>query len=135
MLTVIALISTTWPALSCNERIYASSSTIVEYDEKSASSSVDLKKGSLLVISLPASLGAGYIWRVSALPKSLLRQAGEPTFMPSSNQSNWFEGREYEKLTFRAEESGFGTLELKYGRPWESYGSGAKTYRVEVTVH
>jgi inhibitor of cysteine peptidase len=95
--------------------------------------SVDLRKGQVLEVVLPASLGTGFSWRVSTKPETLLRTKGEPETRKSGDDGQKAGGAEDQVFRFEANEPGTGKLELQYARPWEKDTPPAKTY--SLTIH
>lgn len=94
---------------------------------------IDLQRGQLLEIALPASLGTGFSWRVTNVPDAL-RTKGQPeTRKPESEEPK--PGRtEYQIFRFVAGRAGTGKLELQYVRPWEKGTPPANTYSLTINV-
>ena len=98
--------------------------------------SVTLRKGQTLRVELPAESGNGYQWRVTptagGAPDLLILQhhsvGGPSGYNTKPGDHIW------DLFTFRAEQTGQGTTELTYTRPWEKDAPPAKRYTISVTV-
>ena len=96
---------------------------------KDSGRSIVLKTGETLEVRLPAQLGTGYGWRVTAPAAALLAQDGEaktePAAMPAPG------GPEVQVFRFTVRAAGQADLSLDYARSFEP---GSKPLR-SVTYH
>ncbi len=97
-------------------------------------SSLTLQKGELLEVTLPASFGAGFSWRVRDGADTVLRLKGKPETKKHEGEGPQVGSTEYQVFRFEAHEVGVGKLELEYVRPWEKQTSPAKTYSLTINV-
>ncbi len=88
---------------------------------------VTLPATSVLVVRLPAELGAGYAWRIRQMPADLqlVGDDVEPASYPGSSST--------QVLRFLGVSKGRVTLSLVYRRPWETSAAGTD-YTVYVRV-
>jgi predicted secreted protein len=101
---------------------------------KENGSTVTLQKGGLLEVTLPASPGTGYSWRLRKSTFGLLRSRGKPLTKKGDTEAGKVGGTEYQVFQFDAQEVGSEKLELEYVRPWEKDGSPAKIFALTVLV-
>jgi inhibitor of cysteine peptidase len=102
----------------------------------SAEDSVTLRKGQTLRIELPGESGTGYQWRVNpsgGATADLLTLQHHSVGGPSGYNTRPGD-HIWDLFTFRAEQTGQGTTELGYLRPWEKDTPPAKRYTLNVTV-
>lgn len=92
---------------------------------------VGLAKGQTISISLSANPSTGYTWEVSELDTSVLRQVGQPEFLPSSALIG---AGGTMMMRFQAVGAGQTTLKLVYHRPWENKTEPAQTFSIRVVV-
>jgi inhibitor of cysteine peptidase len=103
----------------------------VHIDEDDSGSTIGLNVGDRFDVTLPGNPTTGYSWeRVPGTPE-LLKQVGEPAFVPES-EALGAGGRV--TLTFEAVASGSGPLALIYHRPFEQETPPLNTFEVKVEV-
>ncbi len=95
-------------------------------------SQVKVKLGDPIVINLESNPSTGYTWETIDLDKTILEQAGDPTFK-SSDPGVVGSGGTL-TLTFKTLKAGTATLKLVYQRPWETNVEPINTFEVEVLV-
>lgn len=99
--------------------------------ETDAGRSIRLRAGDPLEITLASNPTTGFQWEVSAGDSAVLRQRGEPLFIPGGSAP----GRGGQvTLTFEAVGAGQTALKLIYHRPFETGVAPAQTYAVTVIV-
>lgn len=94
--------------------------------------SVTLKTGQTLEVTLPSNPSTGYSWQIASLP-ACLESTGESEFESEAEEGVVGAGG-METLTFKATKAGTGTLELEYKRPWETGVEAQDTFSADVTV-
>jgi len=97
--------------------------------EEEDGAAVTVAQGGALTIELEGNPTTGYTWAAYDTP-AIVEQRGEVAFEPDS-EALGSGGRM--TLEFEAVETGTGTLELWYSRPWESR-QPERTYTLEITV-
>jgi inhibitor of cysteine peptidase len=95
---------------------------------------VTLKKGNLLEVTLPATLGTGYSWQVTQAGEVLLSLRHQSDGKKRNGEGPKTGGAENQVFQFDAKSRGTGKLELQYVRPWEKQAPPAKTFSLTVTV-
>lgn len=103
--------------------------TVTEQDNGGG---VVLAHGDDLAVSLKATSGTGYTWKVSKIDSSIIEQAGDPTYEQTGSampRATW-----NEITRFTAKSAGTGALELGYSRPWETDKPPAKIFTLSVIV-
>ncbi len=90
---------------------------------------IELHKGDLVEINLPARPGTGYAWAIDAVDEGVLAPVGEGSFEHHAPMPG---GGTTQSWRFRAVSPGTTLLRLAYRRPWE--GSQAPEERFEVWV-
>jgi len=93
---------------------------------------VTIASGDTLVVSLKATPGAGFIWRVVQLDDKVLRETGEPQVITPANPMPGASATQV--FRFIATGAGSTGLELDYVRPWEKGRAPARTFNLGVTV-
>jgi inhibitor of cysteine peptidase len=111
----------------------ASAAGDVLIGSESAGSTVELKTGQVLVISLRSNPTTGYSWHVAPLDEAVLKQVGEAEFVQDPGDELLVGAGGVEKLSFEALASGTTTLTLTYDRVWESTPP-EQTFTVTVLV-
>ena len=90
-----------------------------------------LARGDRLEISLPATSGTGYTWQAAPVADALVRPVGDTEFKLDSAMPG---ASGHQIFRFSAEASGTGTVEMRYGRPWEKDTPPAKVFRILLIV-
>jgi predicted secreted protein len=91
-----------------------------------------LSRGDIVEISLTATSGTGYTWQAVPIADALVRQVGDMKFRAADNQMPGASG--HQVFRFSVEESGTGTLEFRYVRPWEKDTAPAKVFKILLIV-
>ena len=115
-------------ALSTSNRAFAGMSTVTEADN---GRELTLSRGDTLEVSLPATSGTGYTWQQVPIADPLAKPVGEMKFkidnaMPGASGNQIFR--------YSVEESGNGSIELRYVRPWEKDTPPAKVFKLLLIV-
>lgn len=96
--------------------------------------SIELRAGQELVVTLESNPTTGYRWEVSEVDESVLSELGEAEFQEAPKEDEQIVGVGGTE-TFRfASAPGSTTLTLVYHRSWEKDVEPAATFTVEVTV-
>jgi inhibitor of cysteine peptidase len=111
----------------------ASAAGDVLIGSESAGSTVELKTGQVLVISLPSNPTTGYSWHVAQIDESILKQVGEVEFVQAAGDEQLVGAGGVEKLSFETVASGTTTLTLTYDRVWEDIPP-EQTFTVTILV-
>ncbi len=96
-----------------------------------AGKTIELQKGSILVVSLEGNFTTGYNWELAEPFPAILQQAGEPAVTPTSDAMG---APGTIVLKFTAVQPGQANLKLVYHRPWEKDVPPAETFEVTVVV-
>jgi inhibitor of cysteine peptidase len=100
-------------------------------DQNAAGSTVTLRLGQRLKVSLPGNPTTGFVWEVAPGTASILAQQGDPDYQPDSSALG--AGGVY-TFTFKAVAAGSGPLKLIYRRPFEADAAPARTFEVTVVA-
>ncbi len=96
-----------------------------------AGKTIQLKKGSTLVVSLEGNFTTGYTWEMADPAPAILKQVGDPEVTPTSDAIG---APGTIVLKFSAVQTGQAALKLVYHRPWEKDVQPDKTFEVTVVV-
>lgn len=99
--------------------------------EADAGSSVALRVGDTLEVTLPGNPTTGYQWAVGAGDEAILQLRGEPEFVASGDALG---GGGSVTLRFEAVGAGELQLELVYRRSFEADAPPEQTFAVSVSV-
>jgi inhibitor of cysteine peptidase len=92
---------------------------------------IDVQKGQVVVISLPANPSTGYSWEREGDQDEILQQLGDTEF---KSQSNLVGASGVQILRYEAKQAGETTLKLVYHRPWEKGVEPEETFSVQIVV-
>ena len=99
---------------------------------------IQLHPGDKLEVTLPATFGTGYSWKVAKNAEGVLKQCGGPETAQGNQDRNHKESKagrtEQQVFQFEASAEGTGQLELDYVRPWEKNAKPAKVFSLTVQV-
>jgi inhibitor of cysteine peptidase len=90
-----------------------------------------LSRGDVLEVSLTATSGTGYTWQAVPSADALVKQVGDLKFK-TDNAMPGASG--HQVFRFSIEESGTGSLEFRYVRPWEKDTPPAKVFKILLIV-
>jgi inhibitor of cysteine peptidase len=90
-----------------------------------------LSRGDVLEVLLTATSGTGYTWQAVPIADALVRQVGEMKFR-ADRQIPGASG--HQVFRFSVEESGTGSVEFRYVRPWEKDTPPAKVFKILLIV-
>ncbi|MFE7798097.1 protease inhibitor I42 family protein [Nocardia sp. NPDC057440] len=93
-----------------------------------------LRIGQQLVVSLPANPSTGYTWGLGELERNVLRQDGEPDYLPASNVPVAPGSGGTAVWTFVGNSVGVAHLTLDYTRPWEQGIDPAQKFSLTIKV-
>ena len=105
----------------------------IQLTDADAGSSVKLALDGTLIVALPSNPSTGYSWTIVGSLPDILRQEGEPRFVPAGSTEPVVGAGGTEVFAFAAVEKGNATLELAYGRPLEN-AAPKPTFSIEVAV-
>ena len=94
-------------------------------------STISMKQGENLVLSIDGNPTTGYIWEIDSVDQNILQSAGEPDYKSDSMLVG--SGGTY-KFKFTALSAGTTTLKLKYWRTFEPENPPVETFEVTVNV-
>lgn len=103
----------------------------VELGEADNGTTVEVKTGQVIEISLPGNITTGYNWVADAEPLSILTQEGEPEFEADSDLIG---AGGMITLKFKAKSAGQETLRLEYRQPWDKEMTPEGEFEVIVVV-
>lgn len=98
---------------------------------KDDQSSISLRKGDFLTVSLEGNPTTGYQWQVIQLDTTILEQSGDPEFSPAA--AGLGSGGVF-TFRFHALKAGQTTLVLAYSRPFETATPPIQTFSLTVKV-
>jgi inhibitor of cysteine peptidase len=96
-----------------------------------AGKTITLSQGNTLIVTLDGNTTTGYSWLMQTMNPALLKQVGDPTYIPESNQVG-ASGKI--SLKFQAIRTGQATLILNYMRSFEKDIAPLKAFEVMVVV-
>jgi inhibitor of cysteine peptidase len=99
--------------------------------QKDAGTTVHVKQGANVNISLEGNPTTGYTWEVAPGGSGVLAQQGEPTFKPDSNAIG---SGGMVTLQFKAAQAGTTNLKLIYHRTFEPNVAPLNTFEVTIDV-
>jgi inhibitor of cysteine peptidase len=91
-----------------------------------------LSRGDIVEVSLSATSGTGYTWQAAPIADAIVRQVGDMKFRAADNQMPGAMG--HQVFRFSVEESGTGSLEFRYVRPWEKDTPPARVFKILLIV-
>jgi inhibitor of cysteine peptidase len=94
-------------------------------------STVEMKKGETLILSINGNPTTGYTWEVESVDQNILQSAGEPDYKSDSMLVG--SGGTY-KFKFTAASAGVTPLKLKYWRTFEPDNPPVETFEVKIVV-
>jgi len=94
-------------------------------------SSLSMKQGETLEISINGNPTTGYNWEIDSVDQNILQSAGDPDYKSDSAMVG--SGGTY-KFKFTAVSAGTTTLKLKYWRTFEPDTPPVETFEVKVVV-
>ncbi|PKO01707.1 MAG: hypothetical protein CVU43_11625 [Chloroflexi bacterium HGW-Chloroflexi-5] len=99
-------------------------------------STISMKSGETLYVSIDGNPTTGYIWEVDSVDQNILQLVGEAEYVSDSNLNpkKTGVGGTY-KFKFTAVSAGTTTLVLKYWRTFEPENPPIETFTVEVDVN
>jgi inhibitor of cysteine peptidase len=90
-----------------------------------------LAPGETLTLTLSGNATTGYLWDIGPSDRKILRQEGEPVFIPDSDRIG--SGGKF-VFRFFAQSGGSTRLNLFYHRPWEKNIPPVKKFQIGLTV-
>ncbi|MDO8557707.1 MAG: protease inhibitor I42 family protein [bacterium] len=93
---------------------------------------VEVAKGSFLVIELPGQPGTGYSWQLAEYDKRLLEFVGKNLREPEQGYPNM---KTVEIFRLKAKKKDSCVVELEYRRPFGKQKSPTRSFRVTVRIH
>ena len=109
----------------------AKSSEPVSITQKDAGTTVHVKQGSIVNITLEGNPTTGYTWEVAPGASGALEQQGEPSFKADSSALG---SGGMMTLQFKAARAGTSTLKLIYHRSFEPNVAPLQTFEVTIVV-
>jgi predicted secreted protein len=100
---------------------------------KESGTSITLHSGNILEVTLPATFGTGYSWKVAKTAGNVLKAMGGPESASAENDRKPGQ-TEFQVFRFAAYAKGTGQLELHYVRPWAKEEKPAKAFCLTVQV-
>ena len=109
----------------------AGPSAEISVDQRNAGSTVSVKRGDRLAVTLAGTPSTGFIWELLSGAGSVLTPQGEPRFTPGGSVPG--AGGLY-RFSFTAAAKGKVHLKFAYRRPFEAGVAPAATFEVTVEV-
>jgi inhibitor of cysteine peptidase len=103
----------------------------VALDRSAAGSTVELRRGQGLTVTLPGNPTTGYVWELVPGFESILAVQGKPQFTPDSSKLG--AGGVY-RFSFQADQPGKVHVKMIYRRPFDKESAPAETFEVTVVV-
>jgi predicted secreted protein len=113
-------------------RMFGNENT-VHLTMKESGTSITLHSGDLLEVTLPATFGTGYSWKVRNPADNVLKAQGGPETMAAESGRKTGQ-TDFQVFRFAASAKGTGKLQLDYVRPWVKEEKPAKSFCVTVHV-
>ena len=107
----------------------ACSASCLTLTEKDNGSTVSLRDGQSLKITLASNPSTGYSWKIVSIDPALLKQVGEKEYIHESNRKG---GGGHTIFRFRGTGKGKLSLKLAYYRGWEKNSPYEKTFTVTI---
>ena len=115
-------------ALSLPSRASAGMVTVTEADN---GRELTLSRGDTLEVSLPATSGTGFTWQAVPIADPLAKPVGEMKFKTDREMPG---ATGHQIFRYSVDESGNGSIELRYIRPWEKDTPPAKVFKLLLIV-
>jgi len=106
----------------------------VGLSEEDSGTTVQLRVGDTMDVTLDGNPTTGFAWETAAVDVSVLKQLGEPEYVPDPHPVGLVGSGGRFTFRFEAVASGQTVLRLIYHRPWEKDVPPEKTFEVTVTV-
>ena len=106
----------------------------VTVNEANNGSSIELRVGQTLVLTLESNPTTGYEWSYNGQSDSNITQQGEAVFAANHAEKGWVGGGGVERWTFLAIKPGSETLNFEYKRPWEKDIEPVRTVFFHVKI-
>jgi len=115
-------------ALSPTSRAIAGMVAVTEADN---GRELTLSRGDMLEVSLPATSGTGYTWQPAPIADPLAKPVGDMKFKTDHEMPG---ATGHQIFRYSVDESGNGSIELRYIRPWEKDTPPAKVFKLLLIV-
>ena len=125
MFSIIAIV------LAASVVLTACNGKTIKINGEDNGSTISMKQGENLVLSIDGNPTTGYIWEIDSVDQNILQSAGEPDYKSDSMLVG--SGGTY-KFKFTALSAGTTTLKLKYWRTFEPENPPVETFEVTVNV-
>lgn len=102
--------------------------------EEDSGSTAQLRVGDTIDVTLAGNPTTGFTWETEAVDASVLKQLGEPEYVPDPHPVGVVGSGGKFTFRFEAVASGQTLLRLVYHRPWETGVAPEKTFEVTVVV-
>lgn len=106
----------------------------VQLTDSDNGSSVKLRNGGELVISLESNPSTGFAWVIAEPPPAALESQGDPEYLPPAGATPAVGAAGTEVFTFKATAAGTAELTLEYRRGFEPDVPAEKTFSVTVEI-
>jgi inhibitor of cysteine peptidase len=110
---------------------FGTATPVVMIDDSANGSTVSLRRGEGLVISLTGNPTTGFTWEMGDSADEILAQQGKPEYSAGSRALG--AGGKY-RFHFQAEREGTARVRLVYRRPFEASVPPAQIFEVTVVV-
>jgi len=107
----------------------------VSINKANAGTTVELRVGDKLEVSLEGNLTTGYNWTVESLDSTIIKQLGDAEFKQADQNQNRVGAGGVILYRFEAIKSGKTPLKLIYHRSWEKDVPPIETYEVTIMVN
>ncbi len=123
-LILVVLLTSALILTACNPKT-------IKINSDDNGTTVEIKKGETLLLSISGNPTTGYNWEVESVDQNVLQSAGEPDYKSDSMLIG--SGGTY-KFKFTAVNVGVTPLKLKYWRSFEPENPPVETFEVKVVV-
>ena len=106
----------------------------VKLAETDSGSSVVLRQGQMLEVSLPENGTTGYLWEIVPGTESILSAQGSSYAATNSTDQTMVGGGGMRTFTFMAAASGSAALRIILRQPWMTNVAPAKSFEAAITV-
>ena len=123
-LILVVLLTSALILTACNPKT-------IKINSDDNGTTVEIKKGETLLLSISGNPTTGYNWEVESVDQNVLQSAGEPDYKSDSMLIG--SGGTY-KFKFTAVNVGVTPLKLKYWRSFEPENPPVETFEVKIVV-
>jgi inhibitor of cysteine peptidase len=139
LFTVVVLVATVALSAGCassgaDAKQGTGTGGVVKVSGKDSGSTISIRSGQKLVITLDSNATTGYRWALDGDLPAQLAQIGESAYKAEKHNDGRVGAGGTETWTFEGKSKGEGTIKLKYWRSFEPTAAPASTFEIKVRV-